>query len=88
MHMHMYHEYESVYEYGSNAFELTAQPLDLRTQNLVSGFKLRISQNVYIAEVHMSNYWVSMLKYVFLMVFIATYSLLSHCRVMQTYLLF
>ncbi len=22
MHMHMYHEYESVYEYGSNAFEL------------------------------------------------------------------
>ncbi len=23
MHMHMYHEYESVYEYGSNAFELT-----------------------------------------------------------------
>ena len=22
MHMYMYHEYESVYEYGSNAFEL------------------------------------------------------------------
>ncbi len=27
MHMHMYHEYESVYEYGSNAFELKILPL-------------------------------------------------------------
>ncbi len=26
MHMHMYHEYESVYEYGSNAFELKSLP--------------------------------------------------------------
>ncbi len=36
MHMHMYHEYESVYEYGSNAFELLI-PVIARFFSTVNG---------------------------------------------------
>ncbi len=41
MHIHMYHEYESVYEYGSNAFELNRYISQSWSRYILKGYHNR-----------------------------------------------
>ena len=48
MHMHMYHEYESVYEYGSNAFELFLQQNSLILEDASECYKKKVVMGFFV----------------------------------------
>ncbi len=60
MHLHMYHEYESVYEYGSNAFELLLQALPLGISYYTVGQYISL---IILPSIMRKNMWEMSLSY-------------------------